>query len=372
MDGPEIKVVFFIQSLAIGGKERRLVELVRSMKQKTRLHATLVLMEDNIQFENAESYFDEIIILNKRRYSKDWRVFIEFLNVCKRTKPDIIHAWGLMESVYAVPAKLLLRVPLVTSMIADAIPQKRSISVNRILIKIAAFFANSILSNSYAGFRAYRIGTKKTAVIYNGFDFRRIESSANSDLLRKGMQCEGKKIVLMVASFNEYKDYDLFLDVAAVIQQKRNDIVFVALGEGAFREKMMSRVDQEGITNVIMTGRKTNVQDYINIADVCVLFSPYEGISNAIIEYMATKKPVIATSLGGTEEVIENNVTGYILNGATAEYISERILTLLNDDLLSQKLGTNGYETIQKKFSIRQMTDGIADIYFSLHKSGTH
>lgn len=369
MNGEEIKVLFFIQSLSIGGKERRLVELVRSLKQKTRLHATLVLMENNIQFENAESYFDEIIILNKRRYSKDWRVFIEFLKVCKRAKPHIIHAWGLMESVYAVPTKILLRVPLITSMIADAIPQKKSISVNRMLIRIAAFFANSILSNSYAGIRAYRVHPKKTSVIYNGFDFRRIEPSTKSYLLRKEIGCEGKKIVLMVASFNQYKDYDLFLDVSAETHQKRGNIVFIALGEGPFREKMMSRADKEGITNVIMPGRKTNVHDYISIADVCVLFSPYEGISNAIIEYMAHKKPVIATSLGGTEEVIENNITGYNLNGASAAYISERIIALLDDDSLSQKLGTNGYETIQQKFSITQMTDGIADIYFSLHKT---
>ena len=364
----KINVIFFIQSLAIGGRERRLIESVKFLKKRKLVTAILVLMEDTFHFDNVSNYFDKIIILRKRRFNKDWRVFFEFLMICKNYKPDIIHTWGLMESIYAIPAKILIRKPLVTSMIADAIPQNNANVVHFLFKKIIELFSNKILSNSYAGLKAYNINSSKAQVIYNGFDFDRVILNTKYNELRDLLECNGKRIILMVASFNQFKDYNLFLDVADNIKSERPDVVFLALGDGPYRGEIQMRIDNELISNVMLLGIKQNVQDYINIADICVLFSPFEGISNSIIEYMAHKKPVIATSLGGTSELIVNGVSGYLMNGERPDVISKKIIMMLDDDLLLKSLGENGYEIIKTKFSINQMIDGLADVYISLCK----
>ena len=91
-----------------------------------------------------------------------------------------------------------------------------------------------------------------------------------------------------------------------------------------------------------------------------------EGISNSIMEYMALKKPVIATAGGGTNELVLNNITGFLINQKTPQEMQEKIEFLLDNQDIAERMGQKGKERIQQEFNIEKMTNSYLDIYNKL------
>jgi glycosyltransferase involved in cell wall biosynthesis len=88
-----------------------------------------------------------------------------------------------------------------------------------------------------------------------------------------------------------------------------------------------------------------------------------EGISNSIMEYMALGKPVIATNSGGTNEIVINNDTGFLITDNKVEVVVEKIEYLLNNPEISRSMGYRGRERIKKYFSIEKMIQEFINLY---------
>lgn len=117
------------------------------------------------------------------------------------------------------------------------------------------------------------------------------------------------------------------------------------------------------INNTILIGKSSQVESLISASDIGVLFSPSEGISNSIIEYMALGKPVITTDIiGGSREIVEDGKTGYIMK-ANALEISNRISEIINNPDLMNKLGQRGKQNIKQKFSLESMGSEYVELY---------
>ena len=97
-------------------------------------------------------------------------------------------------------------------------------------------------------------------------------------------------------------------------------------------------------------------------ADISVLTSKDEGISNSILESMACGTPVIATSKGGTNEIINNNFNGYILNHKDYVSVSNKIIHLKNNKNITQSFSKRAETLVKEKFSIELMIKNFQEI----------
>ena len=361
-----MKILFFIYSLGAGGKERRLLELANYLKANTKYRLFLVLMNDNIHYDIEADLFEKIIIKKRNGRKKDIMMFFKFNRICKDIRPDIIHAWGSMETFYAIPSKWINMMPLITSMIADAIPEKSGWAFSKIIFKLNVLFADCVLANSYAGLEAYHISSLKARVIYNGLRLGRFSCSYDSTEIKKKWGIDVPFVVVMVAAFNQYKCNDLFIDLAQSVSLIRKDIKFVAVGGGEKIDRIRKRLVNENIENVLVTGAVKEVEQLISIANIGVLFTSFEGISNAVMEYMALKKPVIVTGHGGTKELVSHGESGYILSNDDLMEIEKKLLYLIDNQPIADEFGKKGLSIIEEKFSINKMGSEFIDVYNSL------
>ena len=129
-----------------------------------------------------------------------------------------------------------------------------------------------------------------------------------------------------------------------------------------------SLIKDEFIRNFRLLGKKSGIESYINVMDVCVLATYTEGISNSILEYMALAKPVVATDGGGTKELVIQNVTGFLVQPSTPHEIVNCVEQLLNNPALRIEMGMRGKNRIHEVFSIESMVHNFIDLYFSLVK----
>ncbi|MFT5726127.1 MAG: glycosyltransferase involved in cell wall biosynthesis [Desulforhopalus sp.] len=361
------KILFFIDRLGSGGKERRFVELLTYLKENTNIEMQVVLTDDQIHYTYIYNLDIPIVIIKRRWFKKDPAIFFHFLKITKHFEPDIIHTWGIMSTFYAIPARIFLKRPIIANLIADAKMDLGRFSLANLFFESACYFSNIILANSKAGLSAYGMVGGKSGVIYNGVRLERFNIQKRREEVPGMKELHTKYIVIMVASFSKNKDYDLFLDTAKEIGCLRKDVTFVGVGDGEFFSSIKSRITSEKINNVKLLGRRKDIEDLITISDIGVLFTPCEGISNSIIEYMALRKPVITTDVrGGSREIIEDGVSGYILN-KDLNLIVEKITAFLDDGDLCNTMGMRGREIIESQFAIEKMGDKFLKIYKSLH-----
>ena len=173
-------------------------------------------------------------------------------------------------------------------------------------------------------------------------------------------------VIGMVASFWQQKDYPTYYEAARILLEKRKDISFLAIGSGTDSEDSVKMIEKEYLANFFLLGKQSNIEDLVNSMDVCVLATFTEGTSNAILEYMALSKPVIATDGGGTAEIITDGVNGFLIKQSDPNELVERIQDLLNDSDLRKNIGSAGHKRIKEAFSIDRMVIDYKRLYSSV------
>lgn len=352
-----MKILFFLESLHSGGKERRAVELFHYLKQNTNYEIQIVLTQNEIHYQYLSSLEIPIIIIKRRLVEKDPFLFFRFYKVVKKFRPDIIHTWCTMTTLYAIPSAKIFNIQLINGQIANAVSNKyRSVFLN-LIWKINRHLSSIVIANSYAGLKAYNVKPNIGVVIHNGIRLERFQELEEQSSVKKVFNINTPYTIIMVANFRMSKDYDLFFKVAKKVCNLRNDVTFVAVGEGETRQRFIEYIKREKLEKVLFTGRISNVEDLINACDIGLLFSNMqtgEGISNAIMEYMALSKPVIASKAGGTAELISDNLSGFLVDNSIND-VSEKIMNLLDHSNLREEMGKEGRVIIENRFSVDEM-----------------
>ncbi len=139
------------------------------------------------------------------------------------------------------------------------------------------------------------------------------------------------------------------------------------LGNGPLLEALKASVPPDLINKqIIFTGKRNDIESIIQLMDIGMLITFYEGISNAIIEYMAMGKPVIATRGGGTEELVIDGVNGYLVEQKNQEQIIEKLELLLNDVNLRIIMGMRAHRWVRDQFNLNEKTNQYIEVYHKL------
>lgn len=358
-----------IDSLVKGGRERRLIELLKCFSVSPDIEVGLVIFSKKVEYKEIYDLDVKLHFL-ERKPAKDPRVFSRFYNICKEERPDIIHSWGTMPSVYAIPTVKLLGIKFLNANIADA-PLKMKFWDERYFRAQLTFpFSDMIVGNSKAGLKSYGAPKRKSLSVYNGFDFNRITNLVDKEKIREQFNILPGKVIGMVGGFFDRKDFDSFVEAACLYLRENQDTTFMAIGDGPNLAHCKAKVPTEFRDRILFPGMVHNVESLANVFDIGVLCTNTnvhgEGISNSILEYMVLEKPVIATKGGGTNEIVVNDETGYLIEPFDPDLLASKIAQLLDDPVMADVFGRNGKARVHKKFSLPRMEQDYLKIYKKL------
>jgi len=362
-----MKILMVIDALNRGGKERRMLELIKGLiNERDHFDIYLVSLTDIVEFEHVYDLPIKFEVI-KRKYKKDFTIIFKLKKIIRDFKPDIIHSWSTMASIYLAAANMFGRIPLVNAVLADAYAQLNLSDKHYLRVKLTTPFSDVLVSNSEAGIRAYRTPLNKSVCIYNGIDFNRFEHLKPVEEMEYemlGTAKDGRSIVAMVAGFDSRKDFGTLVNAAIRICAIRKELVFLLIGIGPDLESLKARVPDELLNKqIIFTGQRTDIESILQIVDIGMLITFYEGLSNAIIEYMAMGKAVIATDGGGTAELIRNEFNGYLVEQKNETQIIEKLETLLDNPELRVRMGQNGYHWVRQQFNLKEITEQYVRLY---------
>jgi glycosyltransferase involved in cell wall biosynthesis len=225
-----------------------------------------------------------------------------------------------------------------------------------------------ILSNSKAGIESFNPPIQKSRVIYNGINPSRLSNLPPSGQMKSKYKITTPFTVVMAASFTDNKDYDTFFDLADKITRDRDDITFIGIGRYEKDDPKYERIFRlsKNHPRILFPGRIEEVEALVNACDIGVLFSPHgEGLSNAILEYMALGKPVIANAAGGTKELVQHNKNGYLITNQSIDEMAHLILNLLDDKEKYQAFAQTSRNIIRELFALDKMGKSFEQVYHS-------
>ncbi len=174
---------------------------------------------------------------------------------------------------------------------------------------------------------------ERVCTVYDGIDFGRFSERKANGYLHQELGIEPhKKLIVMVAALAPHKDYPTFLKVAHKVLAQRNDVHFVAVGEGTLRNELMQMVAQLDIRQGFsLTGFRRDVPEVLREASLFMLTSKTEGLGSSIIDAMYNGVPVVATRAGGIPELLQDGVQGHLCRVGDVQCLSGKITQLLDD-----------------------------------------
>jgi len=211
---------------------------------------------------------------------------------------------------------------------------------------------------------------ERIEVIYNGIDLEPYQVHDNPKTLKNELNIKDDvSLVGMVATLKfEIKGHRFFIEASKKILEKFPNVEFVLVGDGPLRNYYENMAEELGVRqNLHFLGKRNDIPRILSSLDISVLCSTSEGFSNVILESLAAEKPVIATNVGGSPEMVIDERTGYLVPPADSDALAKAIINLLQDPKKARDMGEQGRRMVQEKFSIERMVKSYEHIYQSLY-----
>lgn len=356
-----MKILHIISDTVLGGAQKVLIDLANSAVQDGNTVA-VAAMKGGYLWEqlnpNVKQY--QLKYMLKKINLRDFLVLGELKKIKKEFSPDIIH---LHTTKPGVLGRIIFRknknhiVYTVHGFDVVRTEHRKFLPVEKFFqrftgatVPVSKYDEKNLISEKI---------TKNLHTIYNGIDENLIKKAKNFPI-----QIKESKIILTIARISPQKKFDMFLEVAKEFQNK--DTAFVWIGGAT--DKTIEQIKEEYNVpeNVYLLGDIPNASNYINLCDIFVLFSHFEGLPMSIIEAMSQKKAIIASDVGGICELVDYS------NGAlihSKEEAIQEITDLLLDSALLDKKNNTSYEKYKKNFTLTQMWKNYNELYKTLLKN---
>ncbi len=361
-----IRLLIVAGQLGLGGAEQQLFLMLR---------------------EVPRAVFEPFVVSFGRDEAEHWRRPIESLGIqlyrwgemtrssriaalislVAKQRIDVVHAWDFFTGPYASVAGLSARVPALGSLRQSIPADFRSLAMRWIgRTGLEMLVANS--RRAAASIKGTEMEGLRCEVVHNGVQWPEQLSKEERARRRARLGLLPNDVVLMaVGRLDENKNPILLLEAFGRIHGALPMSVLVFLGDGPLRGDIARRAEALGVSgSVHLPGFVSGAAVLMAGADVVALTSWSEGLPNVVMEASAAGVPVVATDAGGVREVVEDGVTGFVIEPGDVDALAERLAVLLRNEGLRDSMGRSGGTKMREHFSVGKMVGRFVEIYREL------
>jgi glycosyltransferase involved in cell wall biosynthesis len=221
---------------------------------------------------------------------------------------------------------------------------------------------------------AYRICKEdKFSLIYNGIDLDKFRQPVDAQQMRKELHLDlNCKLVGMIGRLDQQKNPLDFIRAAAIVAGSYSDVQFVIIGDGSLRGECERLIHELKMNDkVFLLGYRDDVAKILPILTIAAMSSLWEGLPIAFLESMSAGKPIVANDVDGASDVVINGETGFLVPPHQPSKMAERILYLLNNDVLCNEMRHVAQQR-SNYFSVQRMVKQIESLYKELYFAAQH
>ncbi len=213
----------------------------------------------------------------------------------------------------------------------------------------------------------------KIRVIFNSVDLERYRRPVDRDAVRDALGIPpDAPVMIVVATFKEQKGHRFLIEAAAPVVEAFPDLRILLVGDGELRRDMEARTKAAGLENTILfLGTRSDIPELLAASDIFVLPSLWEGLAMALVEAMASCKPIIATMVSGTTQAIENEKTGLLVPPGDPQALASAMVRVLERPEWAKQLGEAAGLKVEREFSAAKQVEDHLRLFLNGHSPET-
>jgi glycosyltransferase involved in cell wall biosynthesis len=370
-DRGQLRVMFVITSMPVGGMETLLVNLIRRM-DRTRFEPELCCLKTLGPL--GEVLADEIPVFTGLISNKyDFGVWGRLSKLLRDRKIDAVIGVGTGgdKMFWSRLAGWRARLPVILSALHSTGLPDHVEWPNRLLEPLTDAFIGVATAHGNYLTRCEGCPPHKVRVIPNGVDVDRFRPTPTNPRLRAELGlAPDAPVAGILAALRPEKNHELFLRTVAKIHVDLPAAQFLVIGDGPLRERLTTLAKDLEIDSVVhFLGTRSDIPELLNLIDVLVLSSHMEANPVSILEALACGKPVVATRVGSIPESVHDGVHGYLVEPGDAREMAARVLYLLRHPETAHRLGQAGREHVVANWSLSRMVDGYQNLISEIYQS---
>lgn len=372
-----MKVLHLISGGDTGGAKTHIISLLKGINKI--IDAKVVcFIEDTFYYDAKAEGINIEVFEQKKRY--DLSVIDRLVEEIKTEDYDIIHCHGARANFNAMFLMGKVKKPFITTIHSDYKLDFKDNFYKRVVFTGLNTFALKkfdyyiAISDTFKSMLVDR-GFKKDHIytVYNGIDMeQKLEFVSKEKFLeRYQIDAGDKTIVGIIARLDKVKDHETFIKGAEKVIMERDDVLFLIAGDGNEEERLIELVKEHKLENDIkFLGFVNDPYSFLNTIDINTLTSVSESFPYAILEGALMKKPIVSTSVGGLNKLVEQGKNGYLVPVGDFEEFAMRIDELASDKDSIRMMGESLYKKVEANYSSDNMAREHVDIYKSIIENG--
>lgn len=373
-----MRICHVITKPELGGAQLSTLNLISNLpKDKYQISVITspkgILNPEFKNLENNKTYFSPFLTrpLNP---ILDILALIHIYLIYRSNRFKIIHTHSSKAGILGRWAGLFSRTPVILHT-AHGWPfnDYQPVLIKRFYIfleKITAVFTTKIICVSKKDIETglkYRIAPQeKFELIKYGIPLTLFKNSTcDKEKKKKELGIDNNDpVVGMISCLKPQKSPMDYVRACIDVYNRMPEVNFLLIGDGILKEKCRSELRKSSLNGrFIFTGWRRDVSDILDIIDIVVLTSKWEGLPIAIIEALSKGKPVIVTDAGGARELVKDGITGYITRPGEHKEVADRILDILKDKTSLIKMRVEAGKSIDNSFDIKSMAVNMDNLY---------
>ena len=290
---------------------------------------------------------------------------LQLRKILKDNKIEIIHSNSVITCLISKLATLFLSIPIINTVHSWGTSRK---PISAAIVNLCADNVVAVSNSTAESYISHGLNKKKVVVVHNGIDTKRFTRLSIEDNFKNreklGLKPEDF-VVINIARMEEVrKGHNTLLDAANIVVKSYSNCKFLLAGDGNLRNTLQDKVKNFGIeNNVIFLGNRADVVDLLSLSDIFCLPSDWEGLPLVIAEAMSCGLPVIATAVNGVPEIVLDKITGYLVQPQNPEQLSNKILELMQNPDLKEKMSAASVKRTNETFSLDNLIKRLHTIY---------
>lgn len=353
-----VPIALFLTSFDPGGTERQMIELARRLDRGRFDVHVACLHRRGAWLGKAEEGAASVAEFPITGFRKP-ATFVQarrFAQWCRANEIAVVHTADLYANIFGLPAAALAGVPVRIANRRELNPDKSSAQIT---VQRAAYAcAHVVVANCRAAadrLASERVAAKRIRVVANGIDPAAYCPRTHDGPMRR---------IVTVANLRPEKAHDVLIEAAVLVLKRCPDTEFVFAGDGAHRAHLEALARLRGVAGrVRFMGHCEDVPRLLSESDLFVLPSRSEAFPNGVLEAMAAGLPVVASRVGGIDELIEHQRTGVLVPPGDVRALAFALLDLMQWPDHAVELGRAARRTVETKYSFRRMVEQFERIY---------
>lgn len=369
------RILHLLTSFEVGGTERQAVALLKGI-DRDRFDVRLsILNRRGPLHAEIEREFPEIGEYPLRSFhdANAARQLLRFVQYLRREQIDIVHTHDFYAGMLGGAAARIAGAKWLAAQRHLKLSDLRRHSLGTSLIQQ---YSDRMLVNSEA-IRDHILATgrasaSKIIVIRNGIAPHASPLTPRRDALCRQLGLSPESLIIgLVARLEPVKGHRYFLAAAAQVARSAPRAQFLLVGDGSLRGEIERTIAELGLAGRIhLLGERADAAELSSTFDIAVLSSLHEGLPNSVMEAMAWGVPVIATSVGGTCELIRDSETGYLVAPGDADALAARISHALANERERREVAERGRRFILAEYGMSRMVREVERLYTEMISGG--